>query len=216
MIFDKLTNLMQKGFVPKNILDIGANYGNFSTHCKRDLWMFSNYYLIEPNEECKFQLLTTGFPVFFELLGDEDGKEVTFYKAKGLPGCTGNSYYREKTIHYNDENVLRETKKMITLDTLFKNKDIKFDFAKLDTQGSELDILRGGMKTLETCKFILIEVSLKYYNEGIPLKDEIINFMKDFAYNNYEVVEQHVWQQTEPVGDINLGDIFQEDIIFWK
>jgi hypothetical protein len=62
----------------------------------------------------------------------------------------------------------------------------------------------------------LIEVSIKYYNEGIPLKDDIINFMKDFSYNKYEVLDKHIWEQTEPVGDIKIGDVFQEDIIFFK
>jgi len=217
MIFDYLINLMNKGFTPRNILDIGANFGNFSMRCKQTLWLFSNYYLIEANEECKFRLSMTGFPnIFYNLLGSEDDKIVTFYKTKDAYACTGNSYYREKTKHYADDKVIMVNKKMITLDTLFKDKNVKFDFAKLDTQGSELDIIKGGLKTLTTCKYLLLEVSTKYYNEGIPLKNEIVNFMKDIEYNKYEVIDQHMWEQIEPVGNINMGDIFQEDIIFYK
>jgi FkbM family methyltransferase len=217
MIFDYLAKLRDKRFVPKNVLDVGANAGNFSTRCKRDIWPFStDYYLVEADEDNRFNLMMTGFTFFMNVLGDEDGKFVTFFKTKDSPGCTGNSYYREKTKHYTDEKIIKENKKLITLDTLFKDKNIIFDFAKLDTQGSELDVLKGGKKTLSTCKYILIETSLKYYNEGVPLKDDIVNFMKDFSYNNYDIVEQHKWEQVEPVGNINYGDIFQEDLIFYK
>jgi hypothetical protein len=40
--------------------------------------------------------------------------------------------------------------------------------------------------------------------------------MTEFGYNKHEVIEQHIWEQYEPVGDIKMGDIFQEDIIFYK
>jgi FkbM family methyltransferase len=216
-MFDYLANLTGKGFIPKNVLDIGANFGNFSMRCKGSLWpIFTNFYLIEANEECRFQLSTTGLPFFVNLLSDVDGKILTFYKTKDVIGCTGNSVYKEKTIHYTDDHVIAENKKTITLDTLFKDKNIKFDFAKLDTQGSELDILRGGQKTLSTCKYILIEVSLKYYNDGVPLKNDIIKFMKEFSYIKYDIVEQTFWQAAEPLGDIHHGDLYQEDIIFYK
>lgn len=216
MIFEYLSKLRDHGFFPSNVLDIGANKGIFSLQCRK-IWPFTTeFHLVEADEDNQFNLLSAGFPIYNSLLGDKDGKIVTFYKTKDSIGCTGNSYYREKTKHYSEERVIKINKKMITLDTLFKDKGIVFDFAKLDTQGSELDILKGGKKTLSTCKYILIEVSLKYYNEGIPLKNDIINFMKDFSYNNYEVLEKHVWEQQESMGDIKLGDIFQEDIIFYK
>lgn len=216
MIFDYLSKLQSRGFFPKNVLDIGANVGNFSLQCKQ-LWpIFTNFYLIEPNEECKFNLSMTRFNVFMELLGDEDGKEVIFYKTRDFVKGTGNSMYKENTVHYTPGHVIEEKRKLTTLDTLFKDKNVKFDFAKLDTQGSELDILKGGNKTLSTCKYILIEVSLKHYNEGIPLKDDIIEYMKSIGFVNYEVIESHVWDQVKGVADINFGDVFQEDIIFTK
>ena len=97
-MFTYLENLRNKGFMPKNVLDIGANFGNFSMQCKGQVWPFlTNFYLIEANEECKSRLMFCGFPYFFNLLGDEDGKTVTFYKTKDAFACTGNSYYKENT-----------------------------------------------------------------------------------------------------------------------
>jgi FkbM family methyltransferase len=219
MIFTYINNLKNKGFIPKNILDIGANQGYFSIQLK-EIWpelSLDNFHLIEADEDNYLNLLTTGFNIYMHLLGDEDNKIVSFYKTKEIFANTGNSIYKEKTNFYRDESLIEVKKRMITLDSLFKDKNIIFDFAKLDTQGSELDIIKGGKETLSTCKYIIIEVSLKHYNDGeVPLKDDIINFMAKMSYNNYEVIDNHIWPCLDPVGDIRQGDIFQEDIIFWK
>jgi FkbM family methyltransferase len=216
MIKTYLENLRNKtGFTPKNILDIGANVGNFTRFCKY-LWPLSKVYMFEGNNECISELIQINEPFYSVLLSDEDNKVLTFYKTKLCNTCTGNSVYKENTSAYSDENLIEENKTSITLDTIFKNNNIIFDFAKLDTQGSELDIIKGGLKTLSNCKYILIEVSLKYYNEGIPLKNDVINFMKEIGYNKYEIVEQHIWESSEKLFDIRNGEVFQEDIIFFK
>jgi FkbM family methyltransferase len=215
MIHDHLERLRNKGFHPSNILDIGANNGNFTRFCKY-LWPLSRVHMIEANSECIPNLIQLNEPFYHQLLGSEDNRVINFYKTRVSNTCTGNSVYRENTCAYSDENLIVETKSLITLDTLFKDKNVRFDFAKLDTQGSELDIMKGGTKTLSTCKYILLEVSLKYYNEGIPLKDEVVNHMKDFGYEGFEVIEQHIWESPEKVKDIKNGEVFQEDIMFIK
>ena len=212
MISDYLEKLRNKGFFPNNILDIGANVGNFTKMCKR-IWPLSKSVMIEGNKNCTFELSLIGDPFYINLLGDEDNKTVTFYKSKVSDKCTGNSIYRENTDAYNDENVIMTTETLITLDTLLKHTGIKPEFAKLDTQGSELDILKGGHEVLKECKYILLEVSLKYYNEGIHLKEEVVNFMQSYGYNNYEVIEDHIADSNSMFG-IKKGDIFQQDIMF--
>ena len=205
----------QKNFFPRTILDIGANVGNFTRQCKQ-IWPLTNSIMIEGTRECSFALSTIGEEFYIELLGDEDGKKVTFYKTKVSDTNTGNSIYKENSVHYNDEKVIKEQRRLVKLDSLLGNFPGVIDFAKIDTQGSELNILKGGTKILSKCKYILVEVSLKYYNEGIPLKNEIVNFMSLMGYNNREVVETHVWNSAEVVDDIKMGDIYQEDIMFIK
>jgi len=216
MIHDGLKELRDKHrFFPQNILDIGAFIGNF-TRMSKTIWPISKSVMIEGNEECRYQLSTIGDTFYITLLGDEDDKKVNYYKSKIYPMCTGNSIYKENSNYYSNENVIVQNRKIIKLDTLLKDKNIKFDFAKLDTQGSELDIIRGGIETISTCKYILMEVSLKYYNEGIPLKEEVLDFMNSIGYNKHKVVEEHIWENTEKVADIVIGDNYQEDIIFFK
>jgi FkbM family methyltransferase len=214
MIREYLIDLMNKGFVPSQILDIGANVGNFTRMCK-SIWPLSKSIMIEGNRNCSFNLSMIGDPFFIALLGDEDGKKVKFYQSKVSNTCTGNSIYRENTDAYNDNNIIISEESLVTLNTLLKNMDFHPQFAKLDTQGSELDILKGGGKILKDCKYILLEASLKYYNEGIPLKDEVLNFMKEYGYNNHEVIEDHIALSDE-IDGIEKGEIFQQDIMFFK
>ena len=76
-----------------------------------------------------------------------------------MPG--GNSYYKEIG-HSNADKMFPETKytkqKAITLSSVVKKKSYPIpDLIKIDTQGSEIDILKGAKKTLENCKLLYLE-----------------------------------------------------------
>jgi FkbM family methyltransferase len=206
-----LQTLKNKGFIPNKILDIGANVGEFSELCK-NVWKDSILYMVEANKNCEIYLKNTGNLYFIEVLSDVDDKEVDFFLTKENDICTGNSLYLEKTKHYSIENLIIEKRITKTVDSLFKLDE--FDLIKLDTQGSELDILKGSKNILEKAKYVIIETSLKEYNEGAPLEDEIIKNMKENNFLNYEVIENHVWPLED--GIFKKGEIFQRDLIFYK
>ena len=60
-----------------------------------------------------------------------------------------------------------------------------FDLVKLDTQGSEIDILNGGSHMIKNTTAIIVEVSHVEYNENAPLVDEVKEYMESigFVYN---------------------------------
>lgn len=58
------------------------------------------------------------------------------------------------------------------------------DFIKLDTQGSELDVLCGGLQTLRKDTFgIEVEVEFVEMYEGQPLFPEVQTFLNDLGYD---------------------------------
>jgi hypothetical protein len=63
------------------------------------------------------------------------------------------------------------------------------DLLKLDTQGSELDILRGADETLRSVRFLQLEVSLVRYNEGGPLADEVFAFLRERDFFLHDVFD---------------------------
>jgi FkbM family methyltransferase len=178
--------LVQKYFYPNSILDVGANIGDFNLFCKH---FYPNAYIlsIEGNNDCEEILKERNINYLIYLLGDQN-KKTTFYKNNN-PLCTGHSIYKELTHHYDDENLIKEEKELKTLDWVFEKHNIttSFDLIKIDTHGSEIDILKGAQKTIQNTKGILLEVSYKPYNENAPLEFDVIKYMDSI---NFKPVEQ--------------------------
>jgi FkbM family methyltransferase len=176
-------------FVPNSILDIGANTGEFYKKC---LIQFptAEYFLIEANPLCEEHLQNLNVKYAIGVFSDIH-KETSFYQTKNAtcgPTTTGNSVYREKTSYYNDKNVIVNKATTTTLNSLF-SKNTQFDFIKLDVQGSELDIIRGGVDLVKNAKGILMEVSLIEYNQNAPLVDEAYIFMDSLGFTPELIVD---------------------------
>jgi hypothetical protein len=138
-------------------------------------------------------------------LFDKEGYE-TFYLEKINPIPTGASIYKENTIWYDEGKYETIQIPTSTLDIKNYFNGETIDLLKMDTQGSELDILNGGKKTLERTEFVLIEVSTVKYNLNAPMMDKVIDKMLESGFNIVDIVEYH----------INNGLIFQLDILFKK
>lgn len=209
--------LKNNGFVPNKILDIGANIGQFQSTIK-SFWPQTTVYMVEANKECEPHLKRFKQPYFIEVLGEIDNKQVNFYKTKQSNVATGNSIYLEKTSFYDESNILVESRLTKTLSTLFPND--KFDFIKLDTQGSEIDIMMGGLDLVRNSKYVLIETALKEYNDSAPMESQVIKFMENLGFKNYFIVDEHIWPPIESMrqerNDIKDGEVFQRDLLFHK
>jgi FkbM family methyltransferase len=192
-----------KYFYPNRILDIGANIGQFHMLAKNE---FSSSFIfsIEASKECETSLKIITDNYYIGMLA-KDNSEYKFYKTKENPTSTGNSFYRELTQFYSDDKLDIVTEKGIMLDDLFEQES-EFDLIKIDTQGSELDIITGGINLCKKAKGILLEVSLTQYNENAPLYDEVIQFMDNFGFKIGDILDEN-----------NVpGIVSQQDILFIK
>jgi FkbM family methyltransferase len=198
-------NLITKYFYPHRILDIGANIGQFHQVAKQyfpDSYIFS----IEASDACEPVLKQTTDQYLISLL-TKDNAVYNFYSRKDTSTGTGNSIYRELTSFYNDDNLQILEKQGTRLDDVFEENST-FDLIKIDTQGSELDIISGGRRICSTARGILLEVSLTQYNENSPLMEEVHEFMYNFGYEPKEILA---------VGDHPLTrEIIQQDILYIK
>lgn len=177
---DYIIHLRDTGFNPRVVLDIGANVGEFKQYVNA-VWSSSRVIMFEANNECGDRLLSVGGEFFITLLGSEN-KMVDFFKIKDFNyNGTGNSIYKENSRHYSDDNYIIETLEMVRLDDLLKS-DLDVDFVKIDTQGSELDIIKGGINLVSKAKHILLEVAVTDYNYGAPQYEEVIKFMSEIGY----------------------------------
>lgn len=204
----KILEFMRERSV-NSLLDIGANIGLFSQTVRKYL-PHIDIYMLEANPFCDNFLKSTGIDYDITCLSDIE-KNVELYVNRNNFVCTGASYYKETTQHYDNATLVHVDAKPLDQVVFNRYQEHKaFDYIKMDTQGSELDIIRGGRKIIDQAKYIQIETSLIEYNKGAPLKDEVMLFMDSIGFKPALLVEKHYWNQ-----DPN-DKLIQEDWIFTK
>ena len=201
----RLEEVRDMGINPNAILDIGAHTGQFYGWAKR-VWPMCPVFMIEANPLHERQLANMTFRMeddyLIAALGDVE-REVTFYTRSDKPHTEGNSYYKEAN-YWDIPQLVQESKtKLQKLDNLFKD-NTTFDLVKLDTQGSELDILKGGKNLISRAKVVILEVSLIEYNEGAPTVEETIDYMNEIGFEERMSLGEHYDGET----------IVQKDLVF--
>ena len=183
------------------IYDIGAYQGWFAKKVKK-AFPNNHLYMFEANPSRKSPIkVTDKIKWFNEVLSDKEDVEVKFYYRDN----TGDSYYRENTSNYKDDDY--KLLKTTTLEKIVFDNNLELpQFIKIDTQGSELDIL--SKVDLSECIAVHCEVPAEgqVYNHGAPNHEQYMAFFmsKGFIYN--KVVKDHV------KGKVTM----QHDIIFSK
>ena len=190
---------------PNYILDVGAHTGQFYRWAK-NVWPWSVVWMIEANEvherTLKNMTIGTDDAYLIATLGDEE-RDVTFYTRSDKPHTEGASYYKENAYWDIPQLVMKIPKKLQKLDNIFTD-DTTFEVIKMDTQGSELDIMKGGKNLCKRASIIILEVSLVDLNEGAPIYDEVAVFMEDFGFEERMSIGEHY------EGD----EIIQRDLVF--
>jgi len=191
---------------PKRVLDIGANVGDFS---KKIYFRFPKceIIMIEANPNCKPYLQLLEIP--YQLIGVSDKKgSKDFFIEKSNIIATGASFYKENTEFYSDDKydvVKIETE---TLDNLNFFSEQIIDLIKIDVQGSELDILIGGEKTIKKSNYVLMELSLLEYNIRSPLIEKVFDRMINYGFFVKDILEYH------RLPSLYDGLVFQIDMLF--
>lgn len=189
----RLAEFCRAVFTPSVVYDIGANDpcdedGILTTH--RPLMPNAKFYLVEAMPKHLPALQASGEDFALAALTDLDGRPLEFFETSRFPRGTGDSYYRERTSYYSDD-FARELKLVgRRLDTLASSLGWRMpDFLKLDTQGSELDILHGCGDVLSGVKAIQIEMSLADYNAGAPTFRETLDALDDYGFRPYDLFD---------------------------
>jgi FkbM family methyltransferase len=167
-------------WTPKTILDVGGYKGHWTREVRAQ-FPGSSIVVVEPNGYP--ELTTLGVPVYHEVLASTV-REVPWYSNL----TTGDSMFKELTHHYN--GIVPVTRKTTTLDQLFPTQ--RFEFVKLDCQGAELDILKGGEVLLRETRAILLECAFAgRYNEGAPTFAEYIAYLDSIGFAPLDITEVH-------------------------
>ena len=162
----------------RTAIDIGGNIGFWSRDfCDR----FENVIIFEPdasNIECLEANLSDKQNYVLHKVGLGSKEETkTFYKSLTTSG--GHSFFRDQVF---EKEVEESQLKIKRLDD-YGYKDV--GLIKIDTQGSEYDILLGGEQTLINNDAVL-NIEIEHKNEGHKKRaTEIIDFLSSVGYKEY-------------------------------
>lgn len=166
----RFVELKRDGFYPRRILDIGANVGQFAMLC-RLVWPEAHVTSIEAHEGCRPALSMISDESHIAVLADAE-RDVTFYVHDVPFPSAGNSYYPDELTDYFGAP-LPTRRRATTLSTLLAGKE-PYELVKLDTQGSELDIIRGGRDIIRAAQYVLCEMQYPpACNQGAPDKADV-------------------------------------------
>lgn len=179
-----LRNLKSLGYKPRTIVDVGAYVGNW-TRMAKTIFPDAEVLMVEAQvskePELKRVCSTYAGEVRYCmcLVGPEERQQVQFYELE-----TGSSVMAERS-----SIPRREVRyPMRTLDSVIASMGFEhIDCLKLDVQGYELEVLKGGALALDAAQIVLMEVSLLPLNDGVALVHEVVAFMAIRGFRMYDI-----------------------------
>lgn len=196
-----LLDIQQRGLVINTVYDIGAHKGWWTREMKYTVLPQSDFYMFEANPANEPWLEQLDVPYYLGLLSDTARDDVKFYTINGT--CTGDSYYQENTTHYN--NAEYTLMSCTTLDHVVVSTQLPTpNFIKIDTQGSEIDILRGAGSIINEVDLVYLECPIICYNKGAPTMQDYLDYMRSQNFMPIDLLEIHRAEDT----------LLQVDIMF--
>lgn len=178
----RLGYLKASGVEIRRALDLGAFEGKW-TKLLREVYPSAQVVMVDANTD-KERLLRALGDCRIAVLGDADGREVDYYKCLDGDAGSGNGIYRENTAF----SFAAEKRKCVTLTTLLGSPE-GFDLIKMDVQGAELDVIRGGLPIVINSRYLLLELQTHNYNLGAPHFEEVVAFLHGHGFGVVDIVD---------------------------
>ncbi|MDP3996398.1 MAG: FkbM family methyltransferase [bacterium] len=209
-----------ESFVIKNILkketsgkeqilfDIGANKGNYAEMLCKEL-PESKIFAFEPNfrayEILKRKFADRTVKVLNKGLGSDKSVKKIYSYAEDSGSSHSSTFKEVFTKIHQVENLTEMDFACTTIDDFCaENKIDEVDFIKIDTEGGELDILKGARRMLKENRIKFIQFEFNEMNVVSRV------FLKDF----YEILGQYELFRLHEKGLIPLGSYNPKNEIF--
>ena len=174
----------------QTVFDVGSHVGRWASNVLR-LNPHINLHCFEPSKKTFQVIQQKGFEKNVICNNFGLGSENTF-KTLYVYGdlSEGSSLYLRKGLEKIVGAELRaktEDAEIRTLDSYCKEKDVReIDFLKIDVEGNELDVIKGGKEYFEyeRIKITQFEYGGSYIDSRILLKD-FFDFFEDMNYSIY-------------------------------
>lgn len=197
-----LRRMVEAGVRPRTVFDIGVGYGT--------PWLYAafpqaHFVLIEPQREFEpaLQGICQRIDAEYHLVGvGSKEQRLPIYRLLSSP--TGSSFLPPNADTEQRWGASEKSGELhvVPLDTYCEQSGPYF--VKIDTEGFELEVLRGAVKVLEKTDVVLMEVAIMKRQEQEPDLIEIGAFMKS---NGFRLIDFPVLTQQTRGGPLLYVDV---------
>ena len=195
---------------PKYLCDIGANNGIWAYVLQQMNPNLEHIVFFEPQTQYQEKLNKLSLSNVTKIIyscGLGNQKEQRSIKG----GTASASFFEaeQQTEYFPDSlSDKQESVEIQLLDEIYAQDNLPTpDLIKLDVQGFELNVLKGGINTLKKTKYLVIELSFRQFYKNQPSIWEILKFLQD---NDFIMISKGFeWRSPK-----NPSEILQMDAIF--
>lgn len=210
--------LVLNKIVPKDkpVFDIGANYGDY-TYLLEKIVPANKIYAFEPIPDL-YKRLKKVFPksnIFDFALSNYEG--IATFK---IPYVNNKMLKSRGTLQLQIKEKNETSKTIIDVNTITLDKFLenhKLDaigFIKIDVEGNELNVIKGGVNTIKKYKpTLMIEIEQRHHQEKIT---HILDMITDLNYSCYFVNKDLNLTKlnVDPVSLQNNNELYVNNFIF--
>lgn len=191
------------GFQPRTVFDIGVGHG---TPWLYEAFPKAHFVLIEPQAEFEPSLkrICDQRDAEYHLVGvGETERSIPLYRLPNAP--TGSSFLPPSKQGENIWGVFSRSDTLMPVEKLdnYEGKNGPF-LLKIDTEGFELEVLRGATKVLSKTDLVLLEVAVVERQEGEGDLIEIGIIMKE---NGFRLIDIPMLTQQSTSGALLYMDV---------
>lgn len=197
----------------RTVIDVGANTGQFARMIRR-VFPDARLLCFEPLKEC-FRALEQGLAALppakgFHLALGSKTNTVEMHRSNFTPSSsilTMADLHKEEwpqSACHSPERV-----NVARLDDVLVGEDVVRDvLIKVDVQGYEGEVIRGGEQAIRNAAVAVIETSFRELYNGQPLFDDVYRMMRDLGFAYCGSADQHASHRN---GEVMFADAIFEN-----
>jgi len=173
------------GIEPRTIIDIGANIGEFSYYAGKKYLGRVKILAFDPDPITKqcFENNLAEIDATFNLvaLSNKSGEEDFYLKTDSA----------DSSLHKPNGVSIKIKTKIVTLDSFFNNLELQQPvLLKMDAEGHEPEVLRGGVVTLKHINWVSIDAGLERF--GKSTSTEVARILIEQGFKEVNISDTHL------------------------
>ena len=201
-------HLKSLGFDFRTVIDVGVAFGTPPIY---QAFPRARYFLVEPVAECRPVLeklkARLNAEYFLVAAGAENG-EVTFNVHDDVSGSSLFSQAEGKALDGEARRI-----PMRRLDSLLPETLEHPVLLKLDTQGAEIEALKGLGSRISEIDMLIVETVMMEARRGIPQFADIVRFCDEAGFAAYDVLEGHMRDIDGALAQIDLAFVRKDSVL---